>query len=678
MKDWLKKNFWGVVTIVGITIVSAIIVQVFKKPGQMSVIESQAMDMSAMVPPVGAMPVAMARAKREVIEGSVTYTGTVQAFTDEDVYPRITGHIVSMPVYPGDKVKKVQLLLQLDPAESEYKARRDEALFAEDAAMHNAGIAKTEFTQKKYELEAAEKAEEAAKRAIEEADANLKYWIPEVAREKNLYEKQVISLEEYQRELSLCEAAQARTQQAQAKLEEATKTKLATQAALDQTIHHIGHQYAVAKQAKATLENVSIYENYTKIVAQDDGVVIKRLISPHVVVTPGMLCLKVAHIKQVRVQAQVASEDVEKIHLGNKVYIKETEASKKVIEAEVTAIFPAADPSSRTFTVEALIDNVIGHEEAATDKKSKVESIIQYRFLPGQYVVMQIETGKSEGLVIPTGAVVWREGKAQVWKAVGGAEFASGKKYQCPMHPEVISDKPGKCPKCGMNLELVGKEQVSGSKEKVKTEYTCTMHPEVISDKPGKCPKCGMELVPKKLGGRQVAELVDITIGVSNPDTTEVLSGLQEGDEVIYAGYGSLKPGMPVVPTEWGAAGPTKLPLASEVAGNRLDASNNWTHEEMQGDLMINTMLSPAKSGSNALTIKLSKHGGGGLGGAKIDVKTSMPTMNMAGPELNGVTGFTGEAVLKSNLTSGLWQLKISISVPGKTPVESTLDLEVP
>ena len=25
--------------------------------------------------------------------------------------------------------------------------------------------------------------------------------------------------------------------------------------------------------------------------------------------------------------------------------------------------------------------------------------------------------------------------------------------YTCPMHPEVKSDKPGKCPQCGMNLE---------------------------------------------------------------------------------------------------------------------------------------------------------------------------------------------------------------------------------
>ena len=28
--------------------------------------------------------------------------------------------------------------------------------------------------------------------------------------------------------------------------------------------------------------------------------------------------------------------------------------------------------------------------------------------------------------------------------------------------------------------------------------YTCVMHPEIVSDKPGKCPKCGMELVPMK------------------------------------------------------------------------------------------------------------------------------------------------------------------------------------
>ena len=33
--------------------------------------------------------------------------------------------------------------------------------------------------------------------------------------------------------------------------------------------------------------------------------------------------------------------------------------------------------------------------------------------------------------------------------------------------------------------------------------YTCTMHNEVMSDHPGKCPKCGMDLVKQKMTDQQ-------------------------------------------------------------------------------------------------------------------------------------------------------------------------------
>jgi YgiT-type zinc finger domain-containing protein len=74
--------------------------------------------------------------------------------------------------------------------------------------------------------------------------------------------------------------------------------------------------------------------------------------------------------------------------------------------------------------------------------------------------------------------------KAPVSKSDTTAKYV----YTCPMHPEIITDKPGKCPICGMTLV----------KKKTDKIYTCTMHPEVISDKPGNCPKCGMKLVEKK------------------------------------------------------------------------------------------------------------------------------------------------------------------------------------
>ncbi|MEC4676251.1 MAG: heavy metal translocating P-type ATPase [Nitrospirota bacterium] len=101
--------------------------------------------------------------------------------------------------------------------------------------------------------------------------------------------------------------------------------------------------------------------------------------------------------------------------------------------------------------------------------------------------------------------------------------------YTCPMHPEVVQDHPGSCPKCGMTLVPSGASATAtktgdtrlmhpevaqdrpGSCPKcgiasepreapattTKTGYTCPMHPEVVQDHPGSCPKCGMALEPR-------------------------------------------------------------------------------------------------------------------------------------------------------------------------------------
>jgi FtsP/CotA-like multicopper oxidase with cupredoxin domain len=58
------------------------------------------------------------------------------------------------------------------------------------------------------------------------------------------------------------------------------------------------------------------------------------------------------------------------------------------------------------------------------------------------------------------------------------------------MHPEVISEEPGRCPRCGMALFATASVPIG---------YACPMHPEVRADQPERCPECGMKLVPAQL-----------------------------------------------------------------------------------------------------------------------------------------------------------------------------------
>lgn len=79
--------------------------------------------------------------------------------------------------------------------------------------------------------------------------------------------------------------------------------------------------------------------------------------------------------------------------------------------------------------------------------------------------------------------------------------------YTCPMHPEVLRQGPGTCPKCGMMLEPVVEPAA-----KARTFYACPMHPEIVQDRPGNCPKCGMALEPRtSVAEERNEELIDMS-----------------------------------------------------------------------------------------------------------------------------------------------------------------------
>lgn len=69
-----------------------------------------------------------------------------------------------------------------------------------------------------------------------------------------------------------------------------------------------------------------------------------------------------------------------------------------------------------------------------------------------------------------------------------------------PANPDVCGGMmPMKGDKGDMKMPAAG--AAAAATQPAMAAYVCPMHPEVTSDKPGNCPKCGMALVPTAKGG---------------------------------------------------------------------------------------------------------------------------------------------------------------------------------
>lgn len=117
--------------------------------------------------------------RESLIEKSLNYSGTVRAFRKENVTPKIAGKIRKIYVEEGDRVKKGQLLAELDTEQARIQLKQAEA--ALDAATANFIDAKKNYERAKrllaeeaisrQQFEKLELAYKAAKANVENAKA---------------------------------------------------------------------------------------------------------------------------------------------------------------------------------------------------------------------------------------------------------------------------------------------------------------------------------------------------------------------------------------------------------------------------------------------------------------------------------------------------------------------------
>lgn len=320
-----------------------------------------------------ATPVTVEEVQTGKLDVSVNYTGAIYPYTEVTVYPRVAGQLSNYEIYPGDRVSAGQTLATLDALER----------------VSQTGEAEATALALRSDVQATQAEVEEQRQQIEQVQADLEYLRLQRDRFANLTAAGAIPQDQYDLLVSQVDAKESMLQGAYAKLE-----RLQAQVTSDQ---------ALANRAEAQLEGASAFESYTQITSPISGIVQERMADPGVVVQPGMGIFKIGNYQQVRLRANVAQQDASRIRRGTPIVAKipGTE-SAGIVRGQVTSIFPQTDMTTRTVTIEAVVDNPNG------------------QLLSGQFVDMEIITEqRANALSVPTSAVTEFNGEPAVWVANG-------------------------------------------------------------------------------------------------------------------------------------------------------------------------------------------------------------------------------------------------------------------
>ncbi len=658
----LNRQVLGGLALLAMMVAGAVwAVRTFRRPGAMTPIEAQGMEMSTPAPP-GTAPVELAVVRRGTVQSTVRYTGQAVGFLEQEVSPRVRGYILWMPFYAGDRVRRGQVLARLDTSEvapqvaerraavamaeqgvavaaaevrqaqaaanqarAEVRTREGVVAEAQSGIARARGVLRESQTDLRTASAAREEAEgdfqaaqaerggvdadlAAARTGLPDAEAQLqaaradqRYWAVQIERTAALLREGAVSDEEFRRERAQAENADAKVRQAlarleqvqslvraaeararkadaqavsararaaqaqsraegsQARIEQAQAEIPAAEARLQQARGDVAAQQAAVRQAeslvaaarqrvrqaetgvrqaRATLGSATTAERYTEIFSQVDGVVTQRVVSPGTLVNPGQSVLRVAQVSPIRLQASVAEADLARIRPGALVMVRGQAQERSPVASRITSVAPLIDPGSRTGLVETLLPNR------------------DMRFVPGQYVVMEISVGRREDVLrVPTRALRWQAAASE------GAASTAARPYVW------VADAAS--PEAG--------------------QYT--------------------------------ARRVEVRVGLTGPEETEVLSGLQEGDRVVVAGQDALQEGTalalagedgsgtPLVPPS-GAAPPRGGPPHGGHEGH--GAAPPATGGQDPGTVSVTPVLPPTGGGMGG-TGSAPPAGGGGM-----------------------------------------------------------------
>ena len=235
---------------------------------------------------------------RGSIRRTVSATGTLQAVITVQVGSQVSGRVQELYADFNSVVKRGQLLALIDPSNFEAQLERASANLATSEAAVK--MAEANLINREAELLSSQANVEAGRIAHQEAARQLR-------RDQELFRDRLISERDLESGQASFDETRARVEQSEAQVSQVKAAIRSAQAQLEQA-------KASVKQARAELRSAEVNLRYTKITSPIDGVVVERNVDMGQTVAASfqapVLFLIANDLSKMRVIAQIDEADI--------------------------------------------------------------------------------------------------------------------------------------------------------------------------------------------------------------------------------------------------------------------------------------------------------------------------------------------------------------------------------
>jgi multidrug efflux pump subunit AcrA (membrane-fusion protein) len=277
---------------------------------------------------------------------TIAVPATIEAFWSADLCAKTSGYVSAVNADIGDAVKKGQVLAEISEPELDK----------------NLIQAKAMLMARKKMLAAAEAAVAQAQQARQVAQSQLAAYDAEshlqqvtLKRQEELSASHAATPQQLDEIRSKAEVANANLGIGKAKVSSADADVLAAEANRDVAA-------AQVEVADAQVQEAEVLLAYTKIVAPFDGIITERQVNPGDLVqtaagAKGAALFKVQQLDTIRIFCDVPELNAAGIAPGATAEVKIYGVSSRAIEAKVTRIATALNPTTRTMRAEIDLKN---------------------------------------------------------------------------------------------------------------------------------------------------------------------------------------------------------------------------------------------------------------------------------------------------------------------------------